>query len=104
MPNNQCTAQTQTGLRCGAFAVNGADTCFSHTPELAEKKRSAVEKGGLAVKRPPLPALKVEDILDARKAAIRTLNDIRAGKLPASEGNTCVRLIKTFMQTCGMGL
>ncbi len=104
MPNNHCSAVTKSGARCGAYAVDGGELCFTHAPEMAEKKRSAVEKGGLAVKRPPLPALKVEDIIDARKAAIRTMNDVRSGKLPASEGNTCVRLIKVFMQTCGMGL
>jgi len=100
MPNPQCSAITKTGERCGAFAVDGSEFCFNHDPSLVDEKMSAVKKGGEAVKRAPLPPVEIGNLFDAQETIVRTINDVRAGKISATEGNTIARLIKVFMQTC----
>ena len=94
MPNPHCEFVKNDGARCGAWAVDGSLYCFNHDPASVEAKQAAVAKGGAAVKRPPLPPLKIDAYRDVQPAVETVTNELREGKISSSEANALLRLLK----------
>ena len=44
----QCIAITKGGERCRGNALDDSEFCFSHSPELAERRREGCSQGGKA--------------------------------------------------------
>jgi len=45
---NVCKAKRKDGQPCGAYAVEGSDFCFWHTPGLEQERRESRARGGRA--------------------------------------------------------
>lgn len=76
--------------RCGAYAMNDSDFCFSHNPEAKELKQLAVIKGGKVSKRSLgvlLPAVSIEEKKDVIPFLVSVINELRTGKIDNRKAN-----------------
>ena len=82
----QCKYRKQDGNRCRAHAMRKAKFCISHNPKARELKRAATAKGGRnrkTLNRAPKPpeAVAIRNIGDVRDMLLRTLEDLRNGRV-----------------------
>ncbi len=88
--SKHCEYIKPNGQKCCAYAVNGYDYCFSHEPELSDKKYEAVRKGGQQIKKPRVEqdSINVSNSKDVTRLLNRCINEIRQGELSPKEANT----------------
>jgi len=100
----QCKHLKPDGTQCNAYAMSGADYCYTHNPDISdEEKREAKQRGGKAralTIANPLPALPITEPNDAVLLIVDTINRVRAGELDVKTAN-CLgfltdKLLKAF--------
>jgi len=78
---------------CKAWALVGDDYCFSHSPQMAEKRQQARQKGGIVGKNPHdrikinLEPIVIEHGSDIKKMLVETINLVRIGQMDIKVAN-----------------
>ena len=79
----QCKHLKPDGTQCNAYAMSGADYCYTHNPDISdEEKREAKQRGGQAralTIANPLPALQIAEPNDAVLLITDTIHRVRSG-------------------------
>lgn len=87
----QCTYKFENNGNCGAFAMNGAQFCFSHNPEMKALKLEAVRKGGKSPKKTGkemrLSVIPINSKHDVVPFLVTTINEVRSGKMDVRKAN-----------------
>jgi len=81
----------EDGSQCGAYSIKGKTLCFSHDPESAEAKAVAVKNGGSSKEirvDTSLEPIEMNGAGDVVKLLIKTINEVREGKLDPRVANT----------------
>ena len=98
----RCKATTKAGRPCSCFALHGSEYCFSHAPELAEKRREARSRGGRARhgrtigQTPGGYQVEIKSLSDVVKLLERTINDALSLENSLSRANTIARLAQVL--------
>lgn len=75
----RCESTTRAGTPCQSVALGDSGRCFAHSPDMAEKRRAAMAKGGRNSSRAHrLRALvppRLTPLYDVLDAAIREVHD-----------------------------
>lgn len=50
----KCQARTRSGNRCGGFAIDDSNYCFSHEPKMAHTRAAARKRGGYNRRKSPI--------------------------------------------------
>lgn len=96
----KCTYINEAGKSCNANAVRGHGLCFSHDPELRDRKIAAVTNGGLnrrhyQVYGQPM-TLKTPD--DVKGLLNEVINKVWTGEMPSNQpANTIGFLARCFL-------
>ena len=103
MTGNKCEHILSNGMRCEAWAMEGATKCFSHNEATQEQKAIAVKRGGAsrqAIVETPLQQITVNTPADIVKLLSQTISEVRDGTLDPRIANTigflAGHLVKAF--------
>jgi hypothetical protein len=100
----QCKFIKPDGTQCNAYAMSGADYCYTHNPDISDdEKREAKQRGGQAralTIANPLPALQIKEPNDTVLLITDTIHRVRSGELDIKTAN-CIgflsdKLLKAF--------
>lgn len=98
----KCQFTKPNGEQCDANAMIDSQFCFSHNPETAEDKKSAVLKGGLAPKprkeAEPLEPIKMRSADDILALIEDTVNRIRTEPITRQKANSIGYLINIALK------
>lgn len=88
----ECQANRRNGERCKGHAMAGSDFCFTHNPNMTDRRNAARKKGGsqgkartLTADAPPVPLASPNDV---ESLLAETINQTRRGELDAKTANT----------------
>lgn len=89
----KCKEKKTDGNRCGAWAMQGSDYCFSHNPETTDQHREATRAGGKVGRSVTLGSdadeLRIDSSSDLLTATVQTINEVRRGEIDPKTAN-CV--------------
>ena len=99
-----CVESRRDGKRCRAKTLPGGERCWSHAPELEEKRRSARQSGGLNSSGPA----RVRKLLPSRLAPLigrleNALGEVHEGKLEPSRGQAMASLSRAIVTVFSAG-
>lgn len=111
MPNERGTCEfiKPDGNRCRAKARPGRTLCFSHCPELKDRRDAARRAGGIAsakraavlpAKTPDLPLANMADLVGLLATSI---NHVRRGELDPRIGNTIAYMSSVLIRALDNG-
>lgn len=86
----QCSQIKPDGNRCEANAIKNSELCFSHNPELADKKKAAVIKGGLNRQLYGVygEEMEISTAWDIEELLNHVINGVLTGKIPTNQPAT----------------
>ena len=99
--DKKCIHILDNGQQCAAWALLGKSHCFSHDPGSRDSKLLAVKKGGMAREIEmimPLPPVEIKTSQDVVEMLIKTINEVRAGKLHPKMASTIAYLSGQLMR------
>ena len=101
--SRQCEKIKYNGERCHAPAVNGSSYCFFHND--TKKLREATSQGGKQGKRAVLTEsnINLKSLDDVIKLIESTVNEVRAGQLDRTIGNTLGYLSSILLRAFEQG-
>ncbi len=86
--SKKCQFKKTSGASCGAWAMKDSPYCFTHNPDMAVERKSAVLKGGLAQKKQlNLPRVDIQNPKDISKFLNKVVNELRTGKIDRRVAN-----------------
>lgn len=98
----KCNFTKPDGNTCQANALKESKFCFSHDPNMRERKMAAVRKGGSSPRKAynPLPEVRIESVKDVVTLLSVTISEVREGSVELRVAN-CIgylsgHLIKAF--------
>lgn len=91
---SKCAALTRNGERCRAGAMPGAEWCYSHHPDQAEKRRRNASRGGKAGGR-GRPASELAGV----KAQLQNMADkVLSGALDRGDAAVAGQLLNVLLR------
>ena len=110
MNGRQCAAITKAGIRCPNRALPTGHECFTHAPEMQERKALGSARGGhgksnaaRAAKRIPADLRDVGSIL-LRAIPDRAIRDVEAGSMTPATASALSQLARAFATIYESGL
>ena len=99
-----CVESRRDGKRCQAKPLPGRERCWSHAPELEEKRQAARQSGGLNSSGPA----RVRKLLPSRLAPLigrleEALGEIHDGELEPSRGQAMASLSRAIVAVFSAG-
>lgn len=100
MAARRCKADTKSGTRCRATAVEGSDYCFAHEPTLAAKRAEWRRAGGRqSGRRAALQeAATIRTPEEVRDLLARTVVAVQEGTMDARTANTIRSLSNALLK------
>lgn len=94
----KCHFIKENNEKCNANAMNNSQFCFTHNPEVKDKKKDAVLRGGLSAKKSerPLEPMRIRDIKDLINLLEDTINKVRTEPMTHQKAN-CIGYLANIM-------
>ena len=103
-PNRSCTGRRKDGEPCSARALPSGDFCFSHAPQLREKRDAARRAGGRnsshAARLKQLMPPRLVPVFDVLQTA---LEEVHSGTLAPARANALANVARAMATVLQVG-
>jgi hypothetical protein len=102
--HKRCESLTKMGQQCRALATNGSNYCFTHNPDLANKRNAAHKKGGTnSSKAKRLEKLVPPRLLPVLGLLQRSLLETYNGQLKPNQATAIAALARALVSVFESG-
>ncbi len=93
----RCIHKTKENLQCKAYSISGREFCFTHDPQMADRRKIAVQKGGLSPKKKrsvmAINRIRMKNPEDMIILLEDTVNRVRTGSMAPQQANVVGSLV-----------